>query len=1241
MPRVSLDGDTAPDRSPRPRTAAANAFAAALADGDVSDREALTPPTAIHEDTWREQSSADSDSEYESPPGPASSQPSLRDASLDTTRARKPDSFARVAGGVGSVARGVWSATLIGPFVARNVFLLDPKDDASSSEGEEEDDAGDGLHGEIRRARLRQRDASRDDARVSVRTAEAAAAEAMRSVFDVAARAARAVSPFASGSAPPGRKTLRPNAGASDRRRVSFRANAEMRATGSLRGLRESHALAAEETFAPSRRLLRGGAGDGKIAAVSSTLAGLREELRLELEQEARAKRAAEERDARGAARVAQRAWAASKQTVSGAAKGAARLGRDLLTRREARAPERGAGSLTVRVRHLHSLLGTYLAVNVTRGEDLLPMDIGNVSDPYVVLWLEDEAGEKVRDLGCAARTGYRERTLHPEWDETVFVGSARLSVERVVLKLRVMDFDVIGADDDMGTAEIPLRAFARGATPRGSTIGAAAASPARRRKAETPSKPLSDEETSDAATSSAGADVSDDDSDATFATANASAAFVEDRAKAPKGEGEGRASTRDDERRSPSRRDSRTPPAPSRASEARQRFSARRAKNRSDPATALRDFLAAGGGRGARGNFETHEFLDLNDAVESSDDESASATRTGSTPRRASGTKKKNVRDARPTRQIGTYRWIARGWMHCELRLMPPDRDATIREEAMAMLSYATQVLDPRNVVKSIGNTGAGNWLSRKIDAAVQGGKRKAMLVFDDAVDRSRSMLVREAVADRDMPELIQKYVGAAMNVYMSDAQRELMDLVGQQLGVHTKGDGGRRRRRGRAAFGVRAPKNSFAGFCKRRARAFRSWVLYVEVPYDKTIFGKMRVPVWWLFLACKLYSGWGVQSALFLLRLLLIDRTDEWQLFEFIVQFKGIQFFSGIASILSGVLLYVGCAGVVDKGEPHTCNTRGPGVNGESACSTLSFAPCVSLVTFSATSRILLSWYAFYLIHKSFAFGKQIVGEHRIVGAKIEVHEIVPGSKKGSAWTALGAPAALLRECARRASPAARAARRRLKKDPLARFRRVVQTVMDANRRARGGSAALVRSNDASLIEGRFHIERRRAKVVAYDDATSRHAIVFKDDPEKKRQIVDLDALIFSVVRLKHMNPRRLQSVLNTYDIVVFFLAAIITIRFAASVDYEGGEEWKLFALIFWTQSFYSLFAFPFILTVIPGMRNLICTARKTGYDRHGNLCAFVKRTAFEADRELEPEPRSRYVSACYPAFSGGRHG
>ena len=1216
MPRVSFGDGASPHVSPRGRNAAASAFAAALADDDGVDRDVITPPTSSmpNEDTWREQSTSDSDSEYEveayeGPPGPASSRPSLRDETLKETRARKPDAFDRVAGGVGTVARGLWSATLIGPLVARNVFLLDPEDDASSSDSDDaDDDDPDGLHGEIHRARLRPRDASRDDVRASTRAAEAAAADAMRSVFGVAARAARAMSPFASGPAPRGRKTLRPS---------------PLRAGDRFDTPRESHSLASEKTFAP-RRLLRGRAGDDKIKAVSSTLAGLREELRRELEEETRAKLAEEERAVRSAARVAQRAWAASKHTVSGAAKGAAQLGRDLLTRKEARAPERGAGSITVRVRHLHSLLGTYLAVHVTRGEDLLPMDVGNVSDPYVNLWLEDEAGEKVDDLGCARSTGYRERTLNPEWNEVVFMGSARVSIENCVLKLRVMDFDVIGADDDMGTAEIPLRAFVRGAAMDRSASGLAFA----RKKSTSDSKPPLDA----GDVSSSSADVHDETSDPNPATKDDSAKG------SAKDEGRRAPETREiDEKSTPLKYNLRKPRSRSRSFDARDRGDA---KCR-DPAAALFDFLAAGGGRSVSDAFETHTFLDLNDEVESSDDEGDLTTKT-KTKRAA---KKENVpKKTRPTRQIGTYRWIARGWMHCELRLMPPDHAATVRHEAMAMLSYATQVLDPRNVVRSIGNSGAGNWLSSKMDAAVQSGKRKAMVVFDDAVDRSRLMLVRTVVDDRDMPKLLQKYVGAAVNLYMSDAQRELMDLVGQQLGVRTKGDGGRRRRRGRAARGVRAPKNSFLGSLKRFARSFRNWVLYVEVPYDKTIFGKMRVPAWWLFLACKLYSSWGVQSLLFVFRLLLIDRTDEWQLFLFIVQFKGIQFFSGIASILNGVLLYVGCAGVVDKGEPHTCNTRGPGVNGESACSTLSFAPCVSLVTFSALSRILLSWYAFYLIHKSFAFGKQIVGEHRIVGAKIEVHEIVPGNPEGLAWTVFGAPAAFLRECARRASPAARAARRRLKKDPLARFRRVAQTVIDANRRARGERdyATGAGSVDAALFDGRFRIERRRAKIVAYADATSRHAIVFKDDPEKKRQTVDLDALIFSVVRLKHMNPRRLQGVLNTYDIVVFFLAAIITARFAFAVDYEGGEEWKLFALIFWTQSFYSLFAFPFILTVIPGVQKLICTARQTGYDRHGNLCAFVKRTAFENDRALEPEPRSRYVPACYPTFSSpGKRG
>ena len=78
------------------------------------------------------------------------------------------------------------------------------------------------------------------------------------------------------------------------------------------------------------------------------------------------------------------------------------RLGRDLLSGGEHRALERGAGSINVRVRHLHSVLGTYLVVKVTRGFDLLPMDVGGTSDPYVIVWLENEVSVEGKMRSCA-----------------------------------------------------------------------------------------------------------------------------------------------------------------------------------------------------------------------------------------------------------------------------------------------------------------------------------------------------------------------------------------------------------------------------------------------------------------------------------------------------------------------------------------------------------------------------------------------------------------------------------------------------------------------------------------------------------------------------------------------------------------------------------------------------------------------------------------------------------------------
>ena len=49
---------------------------------------------------------------------------------------------------------------------------------------------------------------------------------------------------------------------------------------------------------------------------------------------------------------------------------------------------------------------------------------------------------------------------------------------------------------------------------------------------------------------------------------------------------------------------------------------------------------------------------------------------------------------------------------------------------------------------------------------------------------------------------------------------------------------------------------------------------------------------------------------------------------MFEFIMVFKGIQFVSGTISVFVGVFAFIECAGVIDSGMAHTCNTRGPWV-------------------------------------------------------------------------------------------------------------------------------------------------------------------------------------------------------------------------------------------------------------------------------------------------------------------------
>jgi len=108
----------------------------------------------------------------------------------------------------------------------------------------------------------------------------------------------------------------------------------------------------------------------------------------------------------------------------------------------------------------------------------------------------------------------------------------------------------------------------------------------------------------------------------------------------------------------------------------------------------------------------------------------------------------------------------------------------------------------------------------------------------------------------------------------------------------------------------------------------AFRALVLYHFLPFDRSLFGCLRDPIFWiLFILSVIPLIRVIFYALLLALLLLPGPPDEFQLLQYIMMFKGTQFMSGgVMMALIGGIQYYDC--VHDKGR-HTCAETGPGTS------------------------------------------------------------------------------------------------------------------------------------------------------------------------------------------------------------------------------------------------------------------------------------------------------------------------
>mmetsp|Transcript_12984 Transcript_12984/g.35925 ORF Transcript_12984/g.35925 Transcript_12984/m.35925 type:complete len:759 (-) Transcript_12984:84-2360(-) len=138
------------------------------------------------------------------------------------------------------------------------------------------------------------------------------------------------------------------------------------------------------------------------------------------------------------------------------------------------------------------------------------------------------------------------------------------------------------------------------------------------------------------------------------------------------------------------------------------------------------------------------------------------------------------------------------------------------------------------------------------------------------------------------------------------------------------------------------------------------RSFILFHYLPYNKSIFGKLKDPFYIMMTASTLLPVFGVRVFFFsviLLMLLFPGPPDEYQLINFILTFKGTQFFTtGVAMMFCGAMKYYICY-VFDGDQMQDCiNIHGPGAT-----------DWLSSEVFDYFGSILLVWIAFLALPRS----------------------------------------------------------------------------------------------------------------------------------------------------------------------------------------------------------------------------------------------------------------------------------
>lgn len=199
------------------------------------------------------------------------------------------------------------------------------------------------------------------------------------------------------------------------------------------------------------------------------------------------------------------------------------------------------------------------------------------------------------------------------------------------------------------------------------------------------------------------------------------------------------------------------------------------------------------------------------------------------------------------------------------------------------------------------------------------------------------REALKDAAVADPDMWSCVRTRIEAGLDLFWDDLTVYIETMENDQKEVV----------RGKQIADIEGLEKLGDKPCIGGPGWWRALVLYHYLPFDISVFGQVKDPLFWIFTVVSMVPTYGMRVIFFSLILLLHlgnCPADEYQLVGYILTFKGTQFLSsGIGMAVFAAVKYYMC---VHPGGHHTCDENGPASSMDLTGSSIDFLGSCILV-------------------------------------------------------------------------------------------------------------------------------------------------------------------------------------------------------------------------------------------------------------------------------------------------------